>query len=215
MVVIAVLVTYLSLTTAETVDEDETCFDGPFDNVGVEGCLGECEDYDTLEEAQSLCLSNLECSGVTLAVYGDREAIDAGVGLYELRQGPGLIKSHGDKTWIKQAWCKDALNDESGQNFAQQRALALDDPVRNDEEYEADEDSWDYSMDQVGRAYTSVFFNMLYVVAFLALAAAGIGLAYCSGDTSTIAIVDSCADRVRAFVLKRGPRSATSSYESL
>ena len=115
MVVIAVLVTYLSLTTAETVDEDETCFDGPFDNVGVEGCLGECEDYDTLEEAQSLCLSNLECSGVTLAVYGDREAIDAGVGLYELRQGPGLIKSHGDKTWIKQAWCKDALNGESGQ----------------------------------------------------------------------------------------------------
>ena len=71
-------------------------------------------------------------------------------------------------------------------------------------------------MEKVGQAYTSVFFNMLYVVGFLALAAAGIGLAYCSGDSSTIAIVDNLAEKIRSFVLKRGPRSAgNSSYESL
>jgi hypothetical protein len=173
-----------------------------------------------LEEAQTLCLSNPACSGVTHAAYGDDEAISAGIGLYELRRGPGLVKAPGDRTWIKQAWCKDASNaydSDHINNFGRQRALALSEPIENKEdEYENDEDSWDYEMDQVGKAYSQVFFNMLYVASFLALAAAGIGLAYCSGDASTIAIVDGCAERVRSFLVQRGPRqNATSSYESL
>ncbi len=209
---------HLSVCSEETASED-TCFDGPFENVGVEGCLGECEDYDTLEEAQTLCLSNPACSGVTHAAYGDEEAISAGIGLYELRRGPGLVKAAGDRTWIKQAWCKDAVSSydsEQIDNLARQRARAYSAPIENQEEYENDEDSWDYEMEQVGKAYSQVFFNMLYVASFLALAAAGIGLAYCSGDASTIAIVDGCAERVRSFITKRGPRhDASSSYESL
>ncbi len=210
---------HLSQGSGEAATE-ETCFDGPFDNVGVEGCLGDCEDYDTLEEAQTLCLSNPACSGVTHAAYGDDEAISAGIGLYELRRGPGLVKAPGDRTWIKQAWCKDALtayDSEHIDNFDRKRALALSAPIENEkEDFENDEDSWDYEMEQVGKAYSQVFFNMLYVASFLALAVAGIGLAYCSGDASTIAIVDGCVERVRSFIIKRGPRHAgDSSYESL
>ena len=110
----------------------DTCFDGPFDNVGIEGCLGQCEDFDTLEEAQSSCLTAPDCSGVTLAAYGDNEAINAGIGLYELRQGPGLIKSHGDKTWIKQAWCKDALANEASMNSNLNHRLDYIEPNRNE-----------------------------------------------------------------------------------
>jgi hypothetical protein len=197
-------------------DSEETCFDGPFDNVGVEGCLGECEDYDTLEQAQTICLTTPGCDGVTLAAYGDDDAITAGIGLYELRQGPGLLKANGDKSWIKQAWCKDA--NEASINPGLHRHLNNDylDSDQHNDEYESEEDSWDYNMEKVGEAYTSVFFNMLYVAGFLALAAAGIGIAYCSGDASTIAIVDSLTEKIRVFILKRGPQSANnSSYESL
>jgi hypothetical protein len=37
--------------------------------------------------------------------YGDDEAISLGVGLYEVRAGPGIEAARGDTTWIKQVDC--------------------------------------------------------------------------------------------------------------
>jgi len=47
----------------------------------------------------------------TMAAYGDDEAITLGVGLYEVREGPGIEAARGDTTWIKQVDCQPGSND--------------------------------------------------------------------------------------------------------
>jgi len=42
------------------------------------------------------------CGGITKTAYGDEEAVSLGVGLYEVRAGPGIETAQGDHTWIKQ-----------------------------------------------------------------------------------------------------------------
>lgn len=42
------------------------------------------------------------CGGITKTAYGDAEAVSLGVGLYEVRAGPGIETASGDNTWIKQ-----------------------------------------------------------------------------------------------------------------
>jgi hypothetical protein len=45
------------------------------------------------------------------SAYGDDEAISLGVGLYEVREGPGIEAAKGDTTWIKQVNCAPDSND--------------------------------------------------------------------------------------------------------
>ena len=47
-------------------------------------------------------LLNDRCGGITKTSYGDAEAISLGVGLYEVRAGPGIETAAGDLSWIKQ-----------------------------------------------------------------------------------------------------------------
>lgn len=44
----------------------------------------------------------IRCGGITKTAYGDEEAVSLGVGLYEVRAGPGIETAQGDQTWIKQ-----------------------------------------------------------------------------------------------------------------
>jgi len=119
------------------------CYDGPFESVVLSGCVDSCRAFETLAEAEQHCNSIVECGGISKTAYGDQEAINMGVGLYEVREGPGLEASRGDLTWIKQVNC-DLMN-EYHQNL-QQDAKALDDlnhlvnqhkltPVQTQQEY--------------------------------------------------------------------------------
>mmetsp|Transcript_15113 Transcript_15113/g.41254 ORF Transcript_15113/g.41254 Transcript_15113/m.41254 type:complete len:321 (+) Transcript_15113:49-1011(+) len=84
------------------------CYDGPFDNVLLDGCVDECKSFETLAEAEEHCSSLEMCGGITKSAYGDQEAINLGVGLYEVRQGPGIEAAKGDVSWIKQVNCEES-----------------------------------------------------------------------------------------------------------
>jgi hypothetical protein len=82
------------------------CFDGPFEAVLLDGCVDDCRSFETLEEAEEHCNAlGYECGGITKTAYGDEDAISLGVGLYEVRSGPGIEQQQGDMTWIKQDGC--------------------------------------------------------------------------------------------------------------
>ena len=68
-------------------EEGLTCYDGPFEHVTLDGCGEEdCKSFETLNEAESFCSNDEQCGGITKSAYGDEEAINLGVGLYEARQ---------------------------------------------------------------------------------------------------------------------------------
>jgi hypothetical protein len=98
------------LTLTITFAEDTIpCYDGPFDNgetytdfdfqpnniqlsffaVLLDGCVDDCKSFETLAEAEEHCTSLELCGGITKSAYGDQEAINLGVGLYEVRQVTG------------------------------------------------------------------------------------------------------------------------------
>ncbi len=55
-------------------------------SVLLDGCVDDCKSFETLSEAEEYCTSLEECGGITKSAYGDQEAINLGVGLYEVRQ---------------------------------------------------------------------------------------------------------------------------------
>ena len=54
--------------------------------------MDECRSFETLAEAEEHCNTLEMCGGITKTSYGDNEAIDLGVGLYEVRQVPGACQ---------------------------------------------------------------------------------------------------------------------------
>jgi hypothetical protein len=52
----------------------------------LDGCVDDCKSFETLAEAEEYCTSLETCGGITKSAYGDEEAINLGVGLYEVRQ---------------------------------------------------------------------------------------------------------------------------------
>jgi hypothetical protein len=101
---VLVLVAGLALVAAD--DHELDCYDGPFESVLLDGCVDDCRSFEHLQEAEEHC-DNLgaSCGGITKTAYGDDEAISLGVGLYEVRAGPGIEAAKGDTTWIKQEGC--------------------------------------------------------------------------------------------------------------
>jgi hypothetical protein len=98
-------------------DHELQFFDGPFEAVLLDGCVDDCRSFETLEEAEEHCNAlGYECGGITKTAYGDQDAISLGVGLYEVRSGPGIEQQEGDMTWIKQDGCAEQGGSWLGQN---------------------------------------------------------------------------------------------------
>jgi len=96
----------LALAAGQVEPESELdCYDGPFENVLLDGCVDDCQSFESLADAEAHCNSIVECGGITKTAYGDQEAVSLGVGLYEVRAGPGIETAQGDHTWIKQVDC--------------------------------------------------------------------------------------------------------------
>lgn len=77
----------------------------------LDGCVDDCRSFETLEEAEEHCNAlQAHCGGITKTAYGDQEAISLGVGLYEVRSGPGIEQQTGDATWIKQEGCDSGIS---------------------------------------------------------------------------------------------------------
>jgi len=66
------------------------CYDGPFENTMMDGCVDECTAFETLPEAERHCNSLEDCNGIVKTTYGDEGALRLGVGLYEVRRGPAI-----------------------------------------------------------------------------------------------------------------------------
>jgi hypothetical protein len=60
-------------------------FDACLFAVLLDGCVDDCKSFETLAEAEEYCTSLETCGGITKSAYGDQEAINLGVGLYEVR----------------------------------------------------------------------------------------------------------------------------------
>mmetsp|Transcript_10037 Transcript_10037/g.15701 ORF Transcript_10037/g.15701 Transcript_10037/m.15701 type:complete len:335 (+) Transcript_10037:246-1250(+) len=106
------------------------CYDGPFESVLLNGCIDDCRSFETLTEAEDHCTALIHCGGITKTAYGDNEAISLGVGLYEVRSGPGIEAAKGDTTWIKQVNCESQPSDPNANDYddsEEQRVHALDD----------------------------------------------------------------------------------------
>jgi hypothetical protein len=101
-------------------DHTLDCYDGPFDDAAMDGCVdgiarfchlqkkrgsetilpqtdmtsnvcnAECSAFETLKEAEEHCNSLADCNGIVKTAYGDPNALRLGVGLYEVRQGPEI-----------------------------------------------------------------------------------------------------------------------------
>ena len=102
---IALLCFFLTAVPSLSAEDALPCYDGPFDDgaqilftlslqlftdcsfsVLLDGCVDDCKSFETLAEAEEYCTSLENCGGITKSAYGDQEAINLGVGLYEVRQ---------------------------------------------------------------------------------------------------------------------------------
>lgn len=190
------------------------CYDGPFETVLLDGCVDDCRSFETLEEAEQHCnLLDYACGGITKTAYGDKDAISLGVGLYEVRSGPGIEQQVGDMTWIKQDGCS------SGQlpqpQIGEQNYLGHPDPQWGQVNDYAYDQQWNQQMDDVGSAYTSAFVQIFWMAFILAIIGGAIFFSYKRGDQMTVDYVDKFRDRVGRFMQERGPRVNEGSYESL
>eukprot|EP00286_Rhodomonas_abbreviata_P020640 CAMPEP_0181313884 /NCGR_PEP_ID=MMETSP1101-20121128/14503_1 /TAXON_ID=46948 /ORGANISM="Rhodomonas abbreviata, Strain Caron Lab Isolate" /LENGTH=224 /DNA_ID=CAMNT_0023420901 /DNA_START=175 /DNA_END=849 /DNA_ORIENTATION=- len=204
---------------AQQDDHPLDCYDGPFETVLLDGCVDDCRSFETLEEAEQHCnLLDYACGGITKTAYGDQDAINLGVGLYEVRSGPGIEQQVGDMTWIKQDGCsagqlpwpeQNPGIDE--QNYHNQY-LHQPDPDWNNYQYDQ---QWDQQMDGVRDAYSGAFVQMFWMAMLLAVIAGAIFVSYKRGDQITVDYVDKFRERAGRFMQERGPRVNEGSYESL
>ena len=186
------------------------CFDGPFESVLLDGCVDDCRSFETLEEAEQHCNALADCGGITKTAYGDSEAISLGVGLYEVRSGPGIQQQVGDTTWIKQDGCGNQGGRGSYGNgeYAgdSQRISGYDRAER-----------WNESLEAVSDGYSRAVSQMFWMALFLCFCAALVFVSYRRGDQFTVDFVDNARERIKTFVQKRGPRinSGDGSYQSI
>ena len=119
LMAVLTLIAVVGLAMAE--EAELTCYDGPFESVLLDGCADDCRSFETLSEAEAHCNAlGAACGGITKSAYGDDEAISLGVGLYEVRAGPGIEAAKGDTAWIKQVDC---APDGGGETAEQQAAV--------------------------------------------------------------------------------------------
>ena len=165
MVTRAILVAALAMICLPAIvvsGEDElNCYDGPFESVLLDGCTDDCRSFETLEEAEEHCNAIEDCGGITKTAYGDEEAIHLGVGLYEVRSGPGIQQQVGDTTWIKQDGC-----DRDSDSFPEGVEGADDGETYNgrygnsfNQMYEQQEE-WNESLGGVADGYRRAFVQM-------------------------------------------------------
>jgi hypothetical protein len=199
-------------------EEGLDCYDGPFESVLLDGCTDDCRSFETLQEAEDHCNSIQDCGGITKTAYGDEEAIHLGVGLYEVRSGPGIQQQVGDTTWIKQDGC-------GGPRLSQGVAGADDGETATDrygrlnnfnQMYEQQED-WNESLDGVADGYRKAFVQMFWMAMFLAVGAGAIFFSYRRGDQTTVEYVERAREKIGELMNKRGPRinESLGSYQSL
>jgi len=199
-------------------EEGLDCYDGPFESVLLDGCTDDCRSFETLQEAEDHCNSIQDCGGITKTAYGDEEAIHLGVGLYEVRSGPGIQQQVGDTTWIKQDGC-------GGPSLPEGVAVADDGETATDrygrlnnfnQIYEQQED-WNESLDGVADGYRKAFVQMFWMAMFLAVGAGAIFFSYRRGDQTTVEYVERAREKIGELMNKRGPRinESLGSYQSL
>jgi len=80
---VLLLTVFVGVALAQEAELD--CYDGPFENVLLDGCVDDCQSFESLADAESHCNAVEGCGGITKTSYGDNEAISLGVGLYEVR----------------------------------------------------------------------------------------------------------------------------------
>jgi len=185
--------------------------------------VDDCRSFETLEEAEEHCNAlQVHCGGITKTAYGDQEAISLGVGLYEVRSGPGIEQQTGDATWIKQEGCDSGFQgggvlpvDHQDEEDEEEETAEPDEDQGEDQwQYEEEDRRWDDSMEQVGDAYRGAFVQIFWLAALLGLLAGGVYFSYKRGDQITIDYVDKAREKVEKFMRERGPRNE-GAYESL
>mmetsp|Transcript_1424 Transcript_1424/g.2530 ORF Transcript_1424/g.2530 Transcript_1424/m.2530 type:complete len:218 (+) Transcript_1424:122-775(+) len=202
------------LSHAQQDDHALDCYDGPFETVLLDGCVDDCRSFETLVEAEQHCnLLDYACGGITKTAYGDQDAINLGVGLYEVRSGPGIEQQVGDMTWIKQDGCSAGQLPHPDAGYDQNLGHPQGDWGQPNN-YAYDQ-QWDQQMDNVGDAYTSAFVQMFWMAFILAVIAGAVFFSYKRGDQITVDYVDRFRERMGRFMQERGPRVNEGSYESL
>jgi len=82
------------------------CYDGPFENAAMEGCLDDCRGYHTLKEAEKDCNTlKHRCNGIVQTNGPDEAKGIKNLVLYELRKGPEILDEQGGTMWVKQERC--------------------------------------------------------------------------------------------------------------
>ena len=201
-------------------EEELNCYDGPFESVLLDGCTDDCRSFETLQEAEEHCNSIQDCGGITKTAYGDEEAIHLGVGLYEVRSGPGIQQQTGDTTWIKQDGCG---GDGSGASWPEGVAASDDGETATDRYGRLSGNSfqqaeeWNSSLDGVADGYRKAFVQMFWMAIFLAAAAGLVLYSYRRGDHMTVEYVERAREKIGEMMNKRGPRinESNGSYQAL
>ena len=221
-VLVAALVVLCFPALAVSGEEGLDCYDGPFESVLLDGCTDDCRSFETLQEAEDHCNAIEDCGGITKTAYGDEEAIHLGVGLYEVRSGPGIQQQVGDTTWIKQDGCG---GDGGGASWPEGVAASDDGETARDrygrlnnfnQMYEEQQD-WNESLDGVADGYRKAFVQMFWMAVFLAVGAGLIFFSYRRGDHMTVEYVERAREKIGEIMNKRGARinESNGSYQSL
>ncbi|KAJ1483278.1 hypothetical protein T484DRAFT_1896272 [Baffinella frigidus] len=185
-------------------DHALSCFDGPFEAVLLDGCVDDCRSFETLEEAEQHCNTlGYECGGITKTAYGDEDAISLGVGLYEVRSGPGIEQQQGDMTWIKQDGC----TEQAGGTFPSSAG-----GYASDENYDA---RYTGQMDAVGSAYRNAVGQMVWMALFIGALGGAVFYSYRRGDRLTVQYVEKAREGVQQIIDRRGGRASDAAYQSL
>ena len=219
---VAVLVVLCLQALAVSGEEGLNCYDGPFESVLLDGCTDDCRSFETLQEAEDHCNAIEDCGGITKTAYGDEEAIHLGVGLYEVRSGPGIQQQVGDTTWIKQDGCG---GDGVGANWPQGVQAADDGETARDkygrlnnfnQMYEQQQD-WNNSLDGVADGYRKAFVQMFWMAVFLSVGAGLIFFSYRRGDHMTVEYVERARGKIGELMNKRGARinESNGAYQAL
>ena len=216
--VLAAALVALCLLAAGVSGEDELdCYDGPFESVLLDGCTDDCRSFETLQEAEEHCNAIEDCGGITKTAYGDEEAIHLGVGLYEVRSGPGIQQQTGDTTWIKQDGCggEEGFADgvesaDDGETYSGRYGNNFNDMYEQQEE-------WNDSLGGVADGYRKAFVQMFWMAMFLAAGAGLVLYSYRRGDAMTVEYVEKARDKIGEIMNKRGPRinENNGTYQSL